>query len=276
MYIAKVYKIMIGAPSDIKDEIRIAKDVIQKWNTINSECRRQVLLPIHWSDNAYPMAGGHPQKSIDKMVVAKSDLLICIFCSRLGSPTDTHISGSIEEIDEHLKAGKDVMIFFRNNTRFPGNPSDMSQMQKLMEYKNSIQKGVLWWEYDNENDFEKVLREKLELYVNDHWTIEQLPEEENNLGIIENFSAFDKERLKEWANSEDGECWVSESNDGTSYQIGEKEYCINSGKERAEWDDFFNRLVKADFAELTRYNNDGSPIYKLKINAYKYVERLKE
>lgn len=266
---------MIGAPSDIKDEIRIAKDVIQKWNSINSECRRQVLLPLHWSDNTYPVAEGHPQKSIDKMVVEKSDLLICIFCSRLGSPTDTHISGSIEEIDEHLKAGKSVMIFFRNNARLPSNPSDMSQMQKLLDYKNSIQKSVLWWEYDNEKDFEKVLREKLELYINDHWAAEQLPDVENNVSIIENFSDFDKERLTEWANSNDGECWSYESKDGISYLIGDKQYCINSGKERAEWKDFFNRLVKAEFAEVTRYNNDNSPIYKLMINAYNFVERLK-
>lgn len=104
MYLAKVYKVMIGAPSDIQEEIQMAKNVIQKWNSINSEFRRRVLLPLHWSDNAYPETGIHPQKSINRMVVEKSDLLICIFCSRLGSPTDTHNSGSIEEIDEHIKA----------------------------------------------------------------------------------------------------------------------------------------------------------------------------
>ena len=267
---------MIGAPSDIQDEIRIAKDVIRKWNTINSECRRQVLLPIHWSDNAYPIAGGHPQKSIDKIVVEKSDLLICIFCSRLGSPTDTHISGSIEEIDEHLKAEKDVMIFFKKNAPVPKTPNDMLQMKKLIEYKKSIQKSVLWWEYDNEKDFEKALREKLELYINDHWPVDQIPTEETNQIIIEKFSDFDKEHLIEWVNSDDGECWISSSKDGTTFQIDNNEYNINNGKERAEWDAFFERLLDMGYIAKDRVNRDGSTIYILKKAAYDYIEKISQ
>ena len=169
MHIAKVYKIMIGAPSDINEEIQIAKNVIHRWNVINSEYRRRVLLPLHWSDNAYPLSGEHPQKTIDKTVVVKSDLLICIFCSRLGSPTDTHQSGSLEEIDEHIKAGKDVMLFFKKNVPTPQNARDIEQLQKLISYKNSIQSSNLWWEYNDVGDFGNLLREKLELYVNDKW-----------------------------------------------------------------------------------------------------------
>ena len=169
MYKAKVYKIMIGAPSDIQEEIQIAKNVIHRWNVINSEYQRRVLLPLHWSDNAFPLAGEHPQKTIDKTVVVKSDLLICIFCSRLGSPTDTHKSGSLEEIDEHLKAGKDVMLFFKKNGPTPQNEHDLEQLQKLISYKKTIQNNILWWEYNEVDDFENLLREKLELYVNDNW-----------------------------------------------------------------------------------------------------------
>ena len=169
MYLAKVYKIMIGSPSDINEEIQIAKNVIHRWNVINSEYRKRVLLPLHWSDNAYPLSGEHPQKTIDKTVVVKSDLLICIFCSRLGSPTDTHSSGSLEEIDEHIKAGKDVMMFFKKNVPTPQNARDIEQLQKLISYKNSIQSSNLWWEYNDVGDFENLLREKLALYVNDKW-----------------------------------------------------------------------------------------------------------
>lgn len=169
MYLAKVYKVMIGAPSDIQEEIQMAKNVIQKWNSINSEFRRRVLLPLHWSDNAYPETGIHPQKSINRMVVEKSDLLICIFCSRLGSPTDTHNSGSIEEIDEHIKAGKDVMVFFKKNAPIPRSSNDLEQMKHLLEYKETVRDKLLWWEYDDESCFESILKDKLELYINDNW-----------------------------------------------------------------------------------------------------------
>ena len=169
MYLAKVYKIMIGAPSDIQEEIQMVKNVILKWNSINSEYRRRVLLPLHWSDNAYPGMGIHPQKSINSMVVEKSDLLICIFCSRLGTPTDTHKSGSIEEIDEHIKAGKDVMVFFKKNAPIPRSTNDLEQMKLLMEYKETVRDKLLWWEYDDEDGFESIFKDKLELYINDNW-----------------------------------------------------------------------------------------------------------
>jgi hypothetical protein len=128
-----------------------------------------VLLPLHWSDNAYPEAGKHPQKFLDDTLVKKSDLLICIFGSRLGSPTDTHKSGSIEEIEEHLKAGKDVMIFFKETGNMPKTNQEMQQMQELVHYKKSIQNKALWYDYPDENSFESVIREKLELYVNNNW-----------------------------------------------------------------------------------------------------------
>ena len=51
-FIARVYRIMIGAPSDIKEEVQIAKDVINEWNYVHTELHHKVLLPLHWSISA--------------------------------------------------------------------------------------------------------------------------------------------------------------------------------------------------------------------------------
>ena len=98
---------------------------------------------------------------------------------------------------------------------------------------------------------------------------------EKQKSMQDSFSDYYKERLIEWANSDDGECWLNESMDGSSVLIGEKEYSINNGKEKAKWDDFFERLIKADFIVVDRNNSDGSPIYKLKKAAYDYVNSLR-
>lgn len=92
--------------------------------------------------------------------------------------------------------------------------------------------------------------------------------------ILDSLSDFDKEHLKKWADCDDGECWIIETMDGSFIQIGEEEFCVNSGRERAEWDNFFERLVELGFAVIDRPNSDGSPIYKLKKPAYDYVESL--
>lgn len=91
----------------------------------------------------------------------------------------------------------------------------------------------------------------------------------------ESLSDFDEEYLIKWANCDDGECWIIETMDGSFIQIGEEEFYINSGREKAEWDNFFERLIELGFAAIDRLNSDGSPIYKLKKAAYEYVESLK-
>ncbi len=174
MYNAKVYHVMIGAPSDINDEIDIVRDVIYNWNDLNSERERIILLPKHWASSTYPKAGARPQESINKQIVLKSDLLICIFGARIGAPTGKELSGSIEEINEHLKAGKDVMVFFKNSGSYDIDPD---QLKKVKDFQNSIKDSVLWVVFKDEDEFRRILPDKLQLFLNDNWL--QRSEEED-------------------------------------------------------------------------------------------------
>ena len=174
---------MIGAPSDIKEEVQIAKDVINEWNYVHTELHHKVLLPLHWSISAYPNSGKHPQKIINEQVVDKSDLLICIFGSKLGTPTDTDISGSVEEINEHLKAGKDVMIFFRKNLEIES-LDDMQQVEKLLKFKESIKGNALFEEYEK-SSFKSILSQKLQLFLNNTWLNPNYEPKEVELDVVE-------------------------------------------------------------------------------------------
>ena len=122
-----------------------------------------------------------------------------------------------------------------------------------------------------ESDRNKFLKEVCKLNT----IAEQKEKAKDSQKLIqESLSDFAKEHLKKWVNCDDGECWIIETMDGTFIQIGEEEFCINSGREKAEWDDFFERLIEIGFAVIDRPNSDGSPIYKLKKAAYDYVESL--
>ena len=170
MYKARVYHIMIGAPSDIKEEVDIVKKVVNKWNDLNSEKEKIVLIPKHWASSTYPTAGARPQESINKQIVDKSDLLICIFGARLGEPTGKALSGSIEEIDEHLKAKKPVMVFFKKSGSYDIDPA---QLQKVKDYRESIQNNVLWVDYRDPEEFTNIIGDKIQLFLNDNWLKEQ-------------------------------------------------------------------------------------------------------
>ena len=167
MFQADVYKIMIGAPSDIKEEVNIAINAIHHWNNINAEKQKTVLLPLHWSISAYPITGIYPQKAINRQVVNRSDLLICVFGAKLGTPTEDYASGSVEEIEEHLKAGKPVMIFFKQALNV--NDIDVEQISRLRDFKRAIGQKALYVDYNSANDFERILEDKLSLCINDNF-----------------------------------------------------------------------------------------------------------
>lgn len=122
-----------------------------------------------------------------------------------------------------------------------------------------------------ESDRNEFLKEVCRLST----TAEKREKTKDKKSTQDSLSDFDKENLKKWANCDDGECWIIETMDGAFIQIGEEEFCVNSGRERAEWDNFFERLIELGFAVIDRPNSDGSPIYKLKKAAYDYVESLK-
>ena len=122
-----------------------------------------------------------------------------------------------------------------------------------------------------ESDRNEFLKEVCELVLVEE---QRNKTKENEDQMQDSLSDFDKEHLKKWADCDDGECWIIETMDGSFIQIGEEEFCVNSGRERAEWDNFFERLMKLGFVAIDRPNSDGSPIYKLKKPAYDYVKSL--
>ena len=279
MYKANVYKIMIGAPSDIAEEITIVQKVLQDWNSMHSEKQKIVLLPLHWSRDSYPSIGSHPQKTINKQVVEKSDLLVCIFGTRLGTPTDSFESGTIEEINEHLKAGKQVMIYFKKSIS-DITEIDVEQLSKLNEFKKSIQGSVFYWHFLNVLDLESDFSQHLQRHINDYFITnnqdsENLPE---SAPSFENqFTEFDIERIKVWTSASNPQFSRIHFLGGSRlYVLSAKQYKVESGKEQAEWDNFFEKLLKIKFIEIEKYDKQGHPFYKLKKAVYDFVENYEK
>jgi hypothetical protein len=111
-YDCRVYRILIASPSDVEDERDIAVKVIHEWNDLNSYSRKVTLLPLRWETHTAPDYNTRPQEVINRAVVDECDLLVGIFWTRIGSPTGTAVSGTLEEIDRVGKAGKPIMLYF--------------------------------------------------------------------------------------------------------------------------------------------------------------------
>jgi hypothetical protein len=136
-YFATVFRVMIASPSDVEQERAIARKVIHKWNDLHSEEKEIVLLPIGWETHSHPESGDRPQSILNKQILENADLLIGIFWTRIGTPTDEAESGTIEEIEKHIKVDKPAMLYFSNKAIDP-NKIDNEQYEKVKAFKKNI------------------------------------------------------------------------------------------------------------------------------------------
>jgi len=153
---------MIASPGDVANERRIAKEVIHEWNDIHSLDRETVLLPISWETHASPAMGDRAQAIINKQILGDADILIAIFWTRIGTPTGVAESGTVEEITEHISAGKPTMLYFSSAPVRPDSV-DEEQFRALTSFKKNIQasNNGLYEEYESLGEFKEKLTRQL-------------------------------------------------------------------------------------------------------------------
>jgi len=157
-YAATVHNVFIASPSDVRPEREIARQVIYEWNAAHAESEKAVLQPIGWETHTYPEMGERPQEIINRLVI-KSDILVAIFWSRLGSPTGIAASGTIEEIDKHRLSNKPIMIYF-SDAPVPHNV-DTKQFEEVRKLRQKYESEGLIGTFANSEDFRRVFTRDL-------------------------------------------------------------------------------------------------------------------
>jgi hypothetical protein len=157
-------RVLIASPSDVATERDLAVEVIQDWNNRHSAERGVVLLPMRWETHSAPEYGRRPQETINIQVVDNCDLAIGIFWTRIGSPTGSHDSGTLEEIERLAKSQKKVLLYFSNARQSPSD-IDIEQLQKLRDFKGKTYPTSLVYEYSNVSDFQSKLSSHLDIQV---------------------------------------------------------------------------------------------------------------
>jgi hypothetical protein len=157
-YQSTVLKVMIATPGDVAQERVTVRDVIHEWNAVHSEDRGIVLMPIGWDTHSTPDMGDRPQAIINKQVLTGCDFLVAVFWTRLGSPTGKAASGTVEEIDEHVAAGRPAMIYFSSEP-VRMDSVDEEQYSQLRQFREECRRRGLIETYENRAEFrEKFAR----------------------------------------------------------------------------------------------------------------------
>ena len=183
-YIATVIPVMIASPGDVLSERNVAREVLHDWNSIHSLTTKTILTPVGWDSHISPDLGGRPQKLINERVLKDCDLLVGIFWTRLGTPTGTSESGTVEEIKTHIAEGKPAMVYFSDAPVAPAslNPA---QFEALGKFKAWCQQEGLISRYDNVPDFQTKFARELQIQMNTHPFLKKLREGAEKTGAVD-------------------------------------------------------------------------------------------
>ncbi len=164
-YQATVINIMIASPGDVTDERQKIRDVVFEWNVTHAEDKKLVLMPVGWDSHSTPEMGRRPQAIINEQVLNRCDLLVAVFWTRLGSPTGESTSGTVEEIDRHLEAGKPAMLYFSNTPVRLDSVVD-EQYHALKAFRKNCEKRGLIETYGSIQEFHDKFTRQLTQKVN--------------------------------------------------------------------------------------------------------------
>ncbi|WP_064199900.1 hypothetical protein [Brevibacillus brevis] len=151
---ANVFRVLIASPSDVKEEREAIRNTINLWNTKNAEHYNLIYLPTMWETNTTPQLGGRPQGMINEQIVDKSDILIGVFWTRIGSPTGIAESGTIEEIERFVDSKKPATLYFSDKP-MPQDGFKADQFEKLQEFKQKIRPQGLMGNFSTTEDLER-------------------------------------------------------------------------------------------------------------------------
>ncbi|HOJ11657.1 MAG TPA: hypothetical protein PK733_13830 [Clostridiales bacterium] len=158
-----VYSLLISCPGDVEEEVGIIREVVENFNRMFGEINNIQIAVKHWSTDAYPQSGGKPQDLLNKQFVNDCDAALAVFWTRFGTPTDKYQSGTEEEIEEMIKSGKQVFLYFADK---PITPStiDMAQYEKVQAFRKKYKDRGIYWSYSDLNELNKLLLNHISKY----------------------------------------------------------------------------------------------------------------
>lgn len=170
----KVISFFLASPGDLFLERKVAKQVADELNSMLSLKLNVHIELVGWEDTV--SSAGRPQEIINRDL-ERCDVFIGLLWKRWGSAPDNeskYESGFEEEFaiatTGHRSCKKPLIsLFFKKiDTLALSDPGQ--QLQKVVNFRKKIieDKALLFQEFENEKDFEGVIRKCISNYVLEH------------------------------------------------------------------------------------------------------------
>lgn len=175
-----------------------------------------------------------------------------VFWTRIGTSTGEYISGTVEEIEKHIDAGKPAMLYFSDQPARLDSV-DSEQYEKLKEFKASCQSRGLCQTYDSHSEFKEKFYHHLQIKVNDHEIFHIDNKDTNHTTIYQSETQIpplsDEARvlLKEASMDNHGTILYVRYMGGTDIQTnGKNLISAQTPRHVAQWEAALQELLNAD------------------------------
>jgi hypothetical protein len=292
--LATVIPVMIASPGDVHSYRAIARDVLHEWNYIHTVSRHLVLMPTGWETHSSPELGGSAQELINDRVLEDCDVLIGIFWTRLGTPTATAPSGTVDEIKRHVAAGKPALIYFSSQPVAPES-IDQKQYSALTTFREWCKSQGLVETFSEENDFREKLRRQIQIALNDNphlkTIVEAATKPSRPLTSVAPAAPMTRLALEAAPSAtlctEAVDLLVAAAEDasglivvihglaGNMLQAGQKTFGEpQNNRVMARWEYGIEQLVTLGFVEQQRNESGHMRIYKVNERGYRAAEQI--
>lgn len=159
------YNIVVSCPSDMVGDREKLQNAVAIVNEQNAHFRQMHFDIKYWQKDVL-FGVGDPQLIINNSIIKNADMVIALFGSRLGTPTARATSGTIEEIEEMIKAGKQVFVCFsEKDITITASDSEekLRDILKVREFQKNY-KG-LYITYRTDEELEEKITNQLRLFV---------------------------------------------------------------------------------------------------------------
>jgi hypothetical protein len=182
------YDLLVSCPGDIKEELTIIGEVVERFNDDYSDALNISVRIRHWSKSAYAESGGKPQALLNEQFIKNCDAAVAIFWTRFGTPTDDYGSGTEEEIALLTEAGKQVFVYF-SEVPVPPGTYDNEQYDKIKEFKNRYSDKGIYFSYGNHEAFRKLFTAHLVKYFMSLEAIREVQNEKKPQILLKSINA---------------------------------------------------------------------------------------
>lgn len=174
----KIFKCFISSPGDCSEERKVCQKVIDRINSGLAKHLGVNFQTFMWEYDVLPDMGKNGQEIIDEYIKKSNyDIFIGIMKNRFGHPTKKAGSGTEHEFNDAMERKKKsnlsvpkIIFFFGKENVDLDNPhidSIVEQFKKVKQFKTKISDNGIYIDFQDINEFEKTLEEKLNLFISE-------------------------------------------------------------------------------------------------------------